>query len=131
MIPYERAWTLVGTTDVPVAGDAPEAQHPQISDEEIAYLCEAASRYSARPITPEQVIWRYSGVRPLFDDGSDNPSAVTRDYHLMLDFRAAVVRVRRQDHHPPPRLAESVVAPRAVGCPAPFLTHASALPGGT
>ncbi len=137
MIPYERAWTLVGTTDVPVEGSAPEAQHPQISADEVAYLCEAASRYSARPITPEQVVWRYSGVRPLFDDGSDDPSAVTRDYHLMLDagetgqgapllsvFGGKITTYRR--------LAEEVLsrlAPWMPGAGEPW-THAAALPGG-
>ena len=82
LIPYEREFTLVGTTDVVVAGaDA----KPAISKEEIDYLCEAASRYTARPIAPESVAWSYSGVRALYDDGSTDPSAVTRDYHLMLD----------------------------------------------
>ena len=38
-----------------------------------------------KPVTPADVVWTYSGVRPLFDDGDDNPSAVTRDYHLEVD----------------------------------------------
>ena len=82
LIPYEREFTLVGTTDVPVSeGDG----RPEISAAEIAYLCEAASRYTGRAVTPEAVVWSYSGVRALYDDGSADPSAVTRDYHLMLD----------------------------------------------
>ncbi len=85
LIPYERAHTLIGTTDVP-AGDA--EKRPTISDEEIRYLCTAASRYTERAITPSEVVWSYSGVRPLYDDGSANPSAVTRDYHLILDTGA-------------------------------------------
>jgi glycerol-3-phosphate dehydrogenase len=48
-------------------------------------LCRAASRYLARPVAPADVVWRYSGVRPLYDDGTANPSAVTRDYVLRLD----------------------------------------------
>jgi len=82
LIPYEREFTLVGTTDVAM-GDADfEAR---ISSDEVEYLCAAASRYTERPIAPGQVAWSYSGVRPLYDDGSRDPSAVTRDYHLLLD----------------------------------------------
>ena len=82
MIPYEREFTLIGTTDVAMDED-PADQRP--STAEIDYLCEAASRYTERPLTAEDVVWSYSGVRPLYDDGADNPSAVTRDYHLLLD----------------------------------------------
>src|SRR5216683_1230581 len=41
--------------------------------------------YMAKPVRPADVVWTYSGVRPLFDDGDDDPSAVTRDYHLEVD----------------------------------------------
>jgi glycerol-3-phosphate dehydrogenase len=86
MIPYEREFTLIGTTDVPVPpGVAGQSVDPVPATEEIAYLCESASRYSARPIKPAQVVWSYSGVRALYDDGKSDPSAVTRDYHLLLD----------------------------------------------
>ena len=93
MIPYEREFTLIGTTDVPLSGGsggsgvAPDHNfaQPTASAGEISYLCESASRYSAAAITPASVIWSYSGVRALYDDGSQNPSAVTRDYHLLLD----------------------------------------------
>ncbi|OGA21075.1 MAG: glycerol-3-phosphate dehydrogenase [Betaproteobacteria bacterium RIFCSPLOWO2_02_FULL_65_24] len=82
MIPYEREFTLIGTTDVPVD----ERELPaRASNEEIVYLCEAASRYTERPVEAASVVWTYSGVRPLYDDGSPNPSAVTRDYHLVLE----------------------------------------------
>ena len=86
LIPYEREYTLVGTTEVAVEN---VNSRPRISRDEIAYLCEAASRYTAAPITPGMVLWSYSGVRPLYDDGSADPSAVTRDYHLLLDEGAA------------------------------------------
>lgn len=82
MIPYEREFTLIGTTDVAMDED-PAQQKP--SQAEIDYLCTAASRYTEQALTPDDVVWSYSGVRPLYDDGSDNPSAVTRDYHLLLD----------------------------------------------
>ncbi|HTE81304.1 MAG TPA: glycerol-3-phosphate dehydrogenase [Reyranella sp.] len=81
VIPYEREFSLIGTTDIPVEA----SEHPVCTPEEIAYLCELASFYMAKPVRPEDVVWTYSGVRPLFDDGDDNPSAVTRDYHLEVD----------------------------------------------
>jgi glycerol-3-phosphate dehydrogenase len=82
LIPYEREFTIIGTTDVQVGEDE---IRPVISGEEIAYLCAAASRYTAKPVTPSDVIWSYSGVRPLYDDGTEDPSAVTRDYQLLID----------------------------------------------
>ncbi len=81
-IPYERDFTLIGTTDVEHQGAIGQAR---IDASEIAYLCTQASRYFERPITPTDVVWTYSGVRPLLDDESGNPSAVTRDYSLELD----------------------------------------------
>jgi len=81
-IPYESEFTLIGTTDVEHHGAIGEAH---ADAEEIAYLCAQASRYFARPITPAQVVWTYSGVRPLLNDESGNPAAVTRDYRLELD----------------------------------------------
>ncbi|MDF3074634.1 MAG: glycerol-3-phosphate dehydrogenase [Alphaproteobacteria bacterium] len=82
VIPYQNDYTLIGTTDVPYQG---EPRDVKITNEEIDYLCAIASDYLARPVTPKDVVWTYSGVRPLYDDGSDNPSAVTRDYVFELD----------------------------------------------
>ncbi len=82
MIPYEREFTLIGTTDVAMGEDP---RHQQPSAAEVDYLCEAASRYTRQPLGPDDVVWSYSGVRALYDDGSEDPSAVTRDYHLLLD----------------------------------------------
>src|SRR5439155_25749746 len=81
VIPYEREFSLIGTTDIPVES----SDHAVCTPEEIAYLCELASHYMAKSVTPADVVWTYSGVRPLFDDGDDDPSAVTRDYHLEID----------------------------------------------
>ena len=81
-IPYEDDFTLIGTTDRDYSGDPAKVS---TSAEEIAYLCEAASRYFAKAITPSDVVWSYSGVRPLYGDGDDDPQAVTRDYVLELD----------------------------------------------
>jgi glycerol-3-phosphate dehydrogenase len=80
-IPYEQDFTLIGTTDV-AWHDDPAA--PAISEEETAYLCDSVNRYLADPVTLQDVIRSYSGVRPLFDDGSTSASAVTRDYVLKL-----------------------------------------------
>jgi len=85
MIPYGDVHTLVGTTDVPVLD---EDARPRASAEEIAYLCRAVNRYLARPARPEDVVWSYAGVRPLYDDGTADPSAVTRDYTLRVDDAA-------------------------------------------
>ncbi len=85
-IPYEGDFTLIGTTDVEHKGPPGEAK---IEPAETAYLCEQASRYFAQPVRPANVVWSYSGVRPLLDDESGDPSAVTRDYSLELDTAAA------------------------------------------
>ena len=82
MIPYGDRHTLVGTTDVPVEGDPGAAQ---ASDAEAAYLCRAVGRYLEKPVDPAQVAWRFAGVRPLYDDGTSDPSAITRDYTLRVD----------------------------------------------
>ena len=79
-IPYEDEFTLIGTTDVEVKSDDPSAA--RASPDEIAYLCDQVSRYFEQPVTPADVVWTYSGVRPLLDDASGDPSAVTRDYLL-------------------------------------------------
>ncbi len=81
-IPYERDFTLVGTTDRDHHGSL---EHVDASAEEIAYLCEGANGYFAQQITPADVVWSYSGVRPLIDDGSGKPEAATRGYSFELD----------------------------------------------
>lgn len=78
-IPYERAFTLIGTTDVPYDG---EPGPVRISDAETRYLCDSINRFFKRSIAPGDVVWTYSGVRPLYDDAAASASAVTRDYVL-------------------------------------------------
>ncbi len=80
-IPYERDFTLIGTTDEPWTQEPGKAE---ISEAETAYLCETANRYFDRVITPADIAWSYAGIRPLYDDHAANASAVTRDY--VLDF---------------------------------------------
>ena len=84
-IPYERHFTLIGTTDVDHDRSLDKVE---ASAEEIAYLCEGASRYFAKTVTPADVVWTYSGVRPLVSDGSDKPEAATRGYRLDLSGEA-------------------------------------------
>lgn len=81
MIPYENDFTLIGTTDVP-QNNMQSGVH--ITQEEEIYLLEAVNRYLDKKLARHDIVWRYSGVRPLYDDHSDNPSAVTRDYTLVL-----------------------------------------------
>jgi glycerol-3-phosphate dehydrogenase len=81
-IPYEQAYTLIGTTDVEHRGEIGQVQ---VDDDEVRYLCQQASRYFAQPVTEADVVWRYAGVRPLLDDEAGDAAAVTRDYRLELD----------------------------------------------
>ena len=82
VIPFERRFSLIGTTDIPVEGDP---SHPAIGDDEINYLCESVSRYFEKPVSPDDVVWSYAGIRPLFNDDETDPSKVTREYVLDLD----------------------------------------------
>lgn len=81
-IPYEKKYTLIGTTDVEYKDDLEEVR---ISLEEVEYLCNAINQYFRHTTKPEDVEWTYSGVRPLLDDGDDKASAVTRDYTLDIE----------------------------------------------
>jgi glycerol-3-phosphate dehydrogenase len=81
-IPYESDFTLIGTTDQDHKGAPGEAV---CTPEEQDYLCTFASQYFARPVTRDDIVWTYSGVRPLYDDGAKSATAATRDYVLSLD----------------------------------------------
>ena len=85
-IPYEHRFTLIGTTEQ--EWHAPPGK-PQINEAEIDYLLGTANRYFARKVTRDDIIWSYSGIRPLYDDQAGNASAVTRDYVLDLDSDGA------------------------------------------
>src|SRR6185437_8307345 len=91
-IPFDDGFTLIGTTDRDYEGDPGKVT---ASDEDIAYLCEAVSGNFARPVTVGDVVWSYSGVRPLYDDGASEAKAATRDYVLEVDAvaRAPVVSI--------------------------------------
>jgi len=108
LIPYEQDFTLIGTTDQDHDG-APGAA--TCSDDEADYLCALASEYLAKPITREDIVWRYSGVRPLYDDGASSATAATRDYVLSLDADGpAVLHVFGGKITTYRRLAESALA---------------------
>jgi glycerol-3-phosphate dehydrogenase len=133
MIPYEEHYTLIGTTDVAETGDP---SNPEASAVEVDYLCRASSRYLARPVTVAEVVWQYAGVRPLYDDGSVNPSRVTRDYVLRLDQdkgNAPVLSVFGGKITTYRRLAEQALEKLAPWFPGmrPAWTAAAFLPGGT
>ncbi len=81
-IPYEGDFTLIGTTDA--EHDQPD-HAPECTAQEQAYLCDFAAQYFKRPITRDDIVWTYSGVRPLFDDGAASASAATREYVLRVD----------------------------------------------
>ena len=129
-IPYEQDFTLIGTTDNDHHG-RPDQVH--CTDEERDYLCNFASQYFARPVTPDQVVWTYSGVRPLYNDGAKSATAATRDYVLSVDDKGApLLNVFGGKITTYRRLAESALAklkpwfPQATG----DWTARVALPGG-
>ena len=84
-IPYETDFTLIGTTDR--EHDDPDTT-PTCTEAEQEYLCNFASQYFAKPVTRDQIVWTYSGVRPLYDDGAQSATAATRDYTLKIDRSA-------------------------------------------
>ena len=78
-LPYEKDFTLIGTTDLDYSGDPGEAA---ITQDEVNYLLEAASGYFAQPVRREDIVWQFSGVRSLYDDGASRAQEATRDYVL-------------------------------------------------
>ncbi|MDZ7708833.1 MAG: glycerol-3-phosphate dehydrogenase [Roseovarius sp.] len=130
-IPYEGEFTLIGTTDA--EHENPDTR-PECTPEEAAYLCRFASEYFKTPVTEDDIVWTYSGVRPLYDDGAKSATAATRDYVLSLDETggAPLLNVFGGKITTYRRLAESALArlaphfPRAAG----DWTAGVALPGG-
>ena len=135
LIPWQQNYTLIGTTDIELSEQGNKFQPVQISAEEIAYLCAAVNRYTKKQIHPGDVIWQFSGVRALFDDGKDNASVVTRDYRLQLDDgagKAPLLSVFGGKLTTYRRLAEHVMEKLQPWFPAsgqPWTAH-SPLPGG-
>ena len=132
VVPFERDFVIVGTTDVPFEDDA---ERVAIDGREIAYLCTALNRRFQLALSADDVVWSYSGVRPLLDDGQNDPSAVTRDYAFDLQaaagappllsiFGGKITTYRRLAEH-----ALSELAP-LLGTTAPAWTATKKLPGG-
>lgn len=130
VIPFERQFSLIGTTELPFDGDPARAE---ISDAEIAYLCRAVGRWFCAPPTPADVVRSYAGVRPLYDDRATSASAVTRDYAFDVDtagapalsvFGGKLTTFRRLAEHALERLGPYL--PEA----GPPWTARSILPGG-
>ena len=131
VIPYERHFALIGTTDVPVT----DADGAAISADEVEYLCRAVNHYLTEPVKPADAVWSMSGVRALYDDGSSDPSKVSRDYVLQLDrasngapllsvFGGKLTTYRRLSEEALARLA-----PAFTGVRPPWTAQAT-LPGG-
>jgi glycerol-3-phosphate dehydrogenase len=85
-MPYESAFTLVGTTDLDYSGDP---ANPAITFEETAYLCQLVNRYFKRQVGPGDVVWSYAGVRPLLADDGRNAASASRDFRLVTDSAGA------------------------------------------
>ena len=86
VIPYQDEFTLIGTTERDFTGDPATAK---VSVEDVDYLCAACAAYLAKPVTRADVVWAFSGVRPLYDDGASEAKAATREYVFELDAAGA------------------------------------------
>ena len=130
-IPYQRGYTLVGTTDVDYHGDPADVS---VGPEEVAYLCQALNRYLERPVRPGDVAWSYAGLRPIYDDGADAAQDASRDYVLRHDDEAGapVVHVYGGKITTYRRLAEDVMrlVEDRLGRRGPPWTKDAPLPGG-
>jgi len=119
-IPYEDDFTLIGTTDQDQEGPPGPVE---ITQAEIAYLCEFVSGYLKVPVVPDDVVWTYSGVRPLYDDGAKSATAATRDYVLSLNtdgpapllnvFGGKITTYRKLAEHALEKLAKQMGFPEA------------------
>ncbi|HLP69282.1 MAG TPA: glycerol-3-phosphate dehydrogenase [Rhizobium sp.] len=131
-IPYERDFTLIGTTDHDYTDDPRDVK---ITPEEVNYLCSAASEYFAEPVRSEDIVWTYSAVRPLYDDGASKAQEATRDYVLKTEgsageapllnvFGGKLTTYRRLAEHAVEKIGEKI------GVKGTSWTADSHLPGG-
>ncbi|MGB4346651.1 MAG: glycerol-3-phosphate dehydrogenase [Burkholderiaceae bacterium] len=129
-INYEQDFTLIGTTDLEYYGDTNKVA---IDEAEISYLCELTQRYFQQQLTPADVVWAYSGVRPLLEDESAKASEITRDYKLDLErdgapllsiFGGKITTFRKLAEE-----AVDLIAPLLGNTQGPWTAHAC-LPGG-
>jgi glycerol-3-phosphate dehydrogenase len=130
-IPFQRDFTLIGTTDELFTGD-PATVAP--AADEITYLCGVVNEYFRASISPADVVWAFAGVRSLYDDGAHKPQDIGREYELILDERggeAPLLTVYGGKITTYRRLAEDALARLAHLFPSsrPWTAH-SPLPGG-
>ena len=130
-IPYEDDFTLIGTTDIDHGNNLNKIK---ISDKEADYICQYASEYFEKPITTDDIVWSYSGVRPLYDDGASEAQEATRDYvietetveqSLLINIFGGKITTYR-------KLSEGIVekVEAFLGKRKNAWTHQSTLPGG-
>lgn len=129
-IPWEEHFTMIGTTEVEQPGPAAP---PRIGAAEVDYLCDVVRRYFRRPVAPGDVVWSFSGLRPLLDDDGGSASALSRDYRLVLErdgpprltvYGGKITTFRRLAEEALDRLAP------LLGLAAPPWTREAPLPGG-
>ena len=123
VIPYQRDFVLVGTTDIPVA--RPEEREPD--PREVDYLLAAANSHLREAVTEADIVWRFGGIRALFDDGSREASKISRDYHFEVDRDRGLLSVIGGKITTARNLAEHALT--ALGLPA-GPTRERPLPGG-
>ncbi|WP_316859592.1 glycerol-3-phosphate dehydrogenase [uncultured Cohaesibacter sp.] len=133
-IPYAHDFTLIGTTDHDYEGDLNEDEI-KATEEELLYLCDAASDYFEKPVTRDDVVWSYSGVRPLYDDGASAAQEATRDYVLRQkpdDHDSSIIHVFGGKITTSRMLAEAVLKKieHKLGAKKPAWTKQAPLPGG-
>jgi glycerol-3-phosphate dehydrogenase len=132
VIPYVGGLTLIGTTDVVWNGEPGEAH---VDRSEVTYLCDAVNRFVTNEISPDDVIWSYAGLRPLYDDEAKSPEAMSRDYVLHLDGDSGLAPVlsvfggKITTHRSLAEHALNLLQPHLPGA-GPAWTKASTLPGG-
>ena len=131
-IPYEQEYTLIGTTDQDHKGSPSDVV---ITDAEIDYLCEGASSYFKEPVRRDDIVWSYSAVRPLYDDGASKAQEATRDYVLRVDGdddEPKVINIFGGKITTYRKLAESMLEKigEAIGIKGAPWTEKSVLPGG-
>jgi glycerol-3-phosphate dehydrogenase len=137
VIPWQEDFTLIGTTDRDYHGDPAKVK---ASAEEITYLCDSVSEYLAKPVKPDDVVWTYAGVRPLYDDGASEAKAATRDYVFELDtpggapllsiYGGKITTYRRLAEEALERLSPWLRSAKENEKPREGWTAKSALPGG-
>ncbi|MEO3416056.1 glycerol-3-phosphate dehydrogenase [Roseovarius sp. CAU 1744] len=130
-IPYETDFTLIGTTD---NEHTDLSARPECTAEEQKYLIDFANQYFAQQLSEDDVIWTYSGVRPLYHDGASSATAATRDYTLRVDadggapvlnvFGGKITTYRRLAESALEKIGQHLTVPKG-----PWTAKAS-LPGG-